>query len=143
MTRADASFALDPRLAAGSLPLADWPLCHLRLKDDPRFPWLLLVPRRSGAVELTDLDDAAHAQLVVELRAALRRLAALARPDKTNVATLGNLVPQLHIHVVGRFRGDAGWPRAIWCLPAGEPYPAAQLGWVRDRYASLFRTPPL
>ena len=92
-------FVLDPRLEAESVAVADWPLSTLRLRDDARFHWLLVVPRRVGLVELTDLDADAYAQLASEILAAVRLVQDIARPDKVNVAALGNLVPQLHVHV--------------------------------------------
>ena len=94
------TFELDPRLEDSSVAVADWPLCHVRLKDDARFHWLLLIPRRAGTVELTDLDEADYGQLCAEMLAATRLVRELARPDKTNVATLGNVVAQMHVHVI-------------------------------------------
>ena len=123
----DASFALDPRLAEGSLPVADWPLCHVRLKDDRRFPWLLLVPRRPGLVEITDLDPADSRALCEETLRATRLLVGLERPDKTNVATIGNVVAQLHVHVIGRWRSDPLWPDPVWGRGTAEPWDAAGL----------------
>jgi diadenosine tetraphosphate (Ap4A) HIT family hydrolase len=130
----DQAFELDPRLAAGSIPLGDWPLCSVRLKDDRRFPWLLLVPRRAGAVELTDLGAGDYTQLAAEIRAATALVIDVARPDKTNVATLGNAVPQLHVHVIARFRGDAAWPRPVWCIDEGPAYGKADRAAVIARY---------
>lgn len=116
-----ADFVLDPRLSAGSDPVVEWPLSHVRLKADRRFPWLLVVPRRPGIVEITDLEAADYMQLCGEIRAATRMLVALARPGKTNVATLGNSVAQLHVHIIGRWPGDAAWPGPVWCIPEGAP----------------------
>ena len=129
------AFTLDPRLEAGSVPLLDWPLCHLRLKDDARFHWLLLVPRRGGVVELTDLEGADYDQLCGEILAATRLVREIAKPDKTNVATLGNVVAQMHVHVVARFRSDPAWPDPVWCHGAGPVYPPHALAMLADRYA--------
>jgi diadenosine tetraphosphate (Ap4A) HIT family hydrolase len=115
-------FELDPRLAAAGPAVTDWPLCQLRLRDDRRFPWLLLIPRRPGIVELTDLDAGGYRRLCVEVRTAVELVRELFRPDKTNVATLGNQVPQLHVHVIGRFRGDAAWPDPVWASGEAVPY---------------------
>ncbi|MEK0082225.1 HIT family protein [Benzoatithermus flavus] len=133
------SFMLDPRLEATSVPVADWPLSQLRLKDDARFHWLLLVPRRPGVAELTDLDEDAYAQLAAEVLAATRVVQAVARPDKVNVAMLGNVVRQMHVHVVGRFQSDAAWPDPIWCKGAGPTYPPHALAVLRERYAEAAR----
>jgi diadenosine tetraphosphate (Ap4A) HIT family hydrolase len=115
-------FEIDPRLAGTSFPVADWPLCALRLKDDVRFPWLLLIPKRPDIVELTDLDADAYQALCGEILRATRLLQAAARPDKVNVATLGNVVPQMHVHVIARFANDPAWPDPVWCHPAGAAY---------------------
>ncbi|MGA0544620.1 HIT domain-containing protein [Brevundimonas sp. VNH65] len=114
-----ADFAVDPAFEAGSVAVADWPLCHVRLQDDGRFPWLILIPRVEEATEIEDLSPADRALLMEEtVRAGdvVRRLgAALDRPiDKLNVAALGNVTAQLHVHVVGRRRDDPLWPDPVW-----------------------------
>ena len=110
------------------MPVADWPLAQLRLKDDARFHWLLLVPRRADIVELTDLDEADYGQLTAEILSATRLVQEVARPDKTNVATLGNLVPQLHVHVIARFRQRSGVARSR-LVPRWRPaLPAPHIG---------------
>lgn len=129
-----AGFVLDPRLAEDSVPVADWPLSQLRLKDDARFHWLLLVPRRAGLVELTDLDEDAYGQLTAEMLAASRLVQEIAQPDKLNVATLGNMVAQLHVHVIGRHVSDAAWPGPVWCIGAGPAFPPHALVMLADRY---------
>lgn len=129
------TFQLDPRLEGSSVPVADWPLAQLRLKDDARFHWLLLVPRRPGVVELTDLDADDFAQLTAEILAGTRLLQEVARPDKVNVAALGNVVPQLHVHLVGRFASDPAWPDPVWCHGGGPSFPPHALAVLADRYA--------
>ena len=113
------SWALHPRLEADTVAVADLPLCAARLSRDARWPWLVLVPRVDGARELIDLDAADQARLLAELGLASRALQALFAPDKLNLAALGNLVPQLHWHVVARHVHDPAWPRPIWGV--GEP----------------------
>ncbi len=125
-------FSLDPRIAGASHPLAALDLCEARLQDDARFPWIVLAPRREGLVEIADLDATALAQLWAEVRAAgeaVRAIgAALRRPAlKLNHGQLGNVVSQLHIHVVGRHAGDAAWPGPVWGFGAAEPYDAQAL----------------
>lgn len=127
-------FALDHRLAQGSVAIADWPLCHVRLKDDRRFAWLLLMPRRPGLVELTDLDAGDYRDLGDETLLAARLVAEVARPDKTNVATIGNVVAQLHVHVVGRFHHDPLWPDPIWGRGEAQTYRPAELEAMVERY---------
>jgi diadenosine tetraphosphate (Ap4A) HIT family hydrolase len=132
-------FELDPRLADGSVAVLDWTLSHVRLKDDARFPWLLLIPRRPEVVEITDLDEIDYQQLMLEVRLATRLLIDVTQPDKTNVATIGNLVPQLHVHVISRFRSDPGWPRPVWCLEAGSTYRPDELVALANRFAEVAR----
>ena len=95
-----AVFALDPRLEADTLPVGDLALTSVLLLNDARFPWFVLVPRRPDATELTDLSDGDAEALMREIRTASRVMIALAKPDKINVAALGNRVPQLHVHVI-------------------------------------------
>ena len=108
------SFALDPRLAADSVAVGEFTLSQLRLMDDARFPWLVLVPRIAGARELIDLDENDRASLLGEITIVGRMLEALFAPDKLNVAALGNVVPQLHVHVIARYANDAAWPQPVW-----------------------------
>lgn len=119
-------FEPDPRLSADSLLVADGPLSQLRLMDDARFPWLVLVPRIAGASEWIDLDGAAQRLLLAEVNLAGQLLRASAAPalDKINIGALGNVVRQLHVHVVGRREGDAAWPGPVWGAGRREPYVA-------------------
>ncbi|MGH8042082.1 MAG: HIT domain-containing protein [Rudaea sp.] len=121
------SFELDPRLAADADFVTDWGLSRVLLMDDARFAWLILVPRRTGLVELDELDDADHAILLGEIRRAMLRLRALAPCDKLNVGALGNIVRQLHVHVIARCTGDAAWPGPVWgCGTAQRRDPIAR-----------------
>lgn len=108
-------FALDPRLEADTHAIGDLPLSQLLLMDDARFPWFILVPRIAGARELIDLDEGDQRTLLKELNLVGRALETLLRPDKLNVAALGNVVPQLHVHLIARFASDGAWPRPVWC----------------------------
>ena len=131
-------FALDPRLAGDTRPVGDLPLCSVLLLDDARFPWFVLVPRRPGASELTDLADEDAATLMAEMRVATRVMLALAEPDKVNVGALGNVVLQLHVHVVGRFRSDPAWPGPVWGHGTRQPYPDHAAAALIERAAGLF-----
>ncbi|WP_375459085.1 HIT domain-containing protein [uncultured Enterovirga sp.] len=132
------SFSLDPRLAADTLPVGDLALCSILLMDDARFPWLVLVPRRPGLAEITDLSNADAELMMRELRIATRVMLALAKPDKVNIGALGNLVPQLHVHVVGRFLSDPAWPGPVWGRGTRQSYPAHAAAALADRAAALF-----
>ena len=112
-------FTVDPAIAAVTHALGPLKLCEARLMDDARFPWIVLVPRRPGARELEHLKAADRAQLMEEIvlaGAAVRAMGAAAgRPvEKTNAGSLGNVTPQLHVHVVGRRTDDAAWPGPVW-----------------------------
>ncbi len=115
-------FSLAPRLAADSVFLADWPLCQLRLMDDARFPWLVLVPRREGLEEWTELGLADSATLSAEIARAGRALSRIFAPRKLNVGALGNIVRQMHVHVIARFETDAAWPGPVWGQGQRVPY---------------------
>jgi diadenosine tetraphosphate (Ap4A) HIT family hydrolase len=115
-------FALHPRLTADTGFVADWPLCRVLLMNDVRFPWLVLVPRRD-AVELFDLTASEQQMLVAEASQAAKALKDWAGADKTNIAALGNVVPQLHVHVIARKHTDAAWPSPVWCVGSAISYP--------------------
>jgi diadenosine tetraphosphate (Ap4A) HIT family hydrolase len=127
-------FALAPRLEADSLFLIDWPLCQLRLMDDARFPWLILVPRRAMLEEWTELSLEDSAVLSAEIAMAGRGLAQMFNPRKINVGALGNIVRQMHVHVIARFETDAAWPGPVWGQGARIPYEDAE----RDRLRTEF-----
>jgi diadenosine tetraphosphate (Ap4A) HIT family hydrolase len=113
---------LHPQLADDTHPVAQFELSELRLMDDANHPWLILVPRVDGAVELIDLDEAQQIALTGEIARASRALQAAFKPYKLNVAALGNLVPQLHVHVIARYREDIAWPRPVWGMASAQPY---------------------
>lgn len=126
------SVQLDERLVRDSYPVAELPLCQLRLMDDARFAWLLLIPRRADASEIFDLDAADQRQLWHEAGEVARMLKALTQADKINVATLGNVVAQLHVHVVARRRDDDAWPGPVWGHGEPQPYDLNELASRRD-----------
>ena len=132
------AFTLEPRLAADTLHVGDLPLSSVLLMDDSRFPWFILVPRRGGLVEITDLEEPDAQQLMKELRIAVAVMGDLAKPDKVNVGALGNVVAQLHVHVVGRFRSDPAWPGPVWGSGPRMPYPAHGGASLIDRARTLF-----
>ena len=116
------AFVLDPRLEADSLPVADWPLCRIRLINDARFPWLILVPQRPDISEILDLDPDDRRQLSAEIDRASAGLRRAVGCHKLNVAALGNVVAQLHVHVIARTRSDSAWPRPVWGHGHAEAY---------------------
>jgi len=119
-------FALHPRLAADSLAVADLALCRVLLMNDSRFPWLILVPRLASAREIVDLAPADRLLLAEDIDLAAKALRALCPTDKLNIGAIGNIVEQLHVHVVARRMDDAAWPGVVWGHGAATPYaPAA------------------
>ena len=118
------TFDLDPRLGADTLALGDLGLSSVRLMNDARYPWLILVPRRPGLVEILDLSAADRGELMEEIASCSSALKRIAAPDKLNFGAIGNRVPQLHVHIVARFVGDAAWPDPVWGRGAAVPYSA-------------------
>jgi|SRR5579871_5444948 len=116
------SFALDDRLAADAFVVGDMTLTRVLLMNDARWRWLILVPRREGAVELIDLAAADRRQLFEEAASAAGFLKAYAGADKINLGALGNVVRQFHLHVVARMVGDPAWPGPVWGHGAARRY---------------------
>ena len=108
------AWSLHSRLQEDTIDIGDLPLCRVLVIKDANYPWLLLVPRRHEAVEIIDLDEVEQAQLTTELSRVARAIKAITVCHKLNIAALGNVVPQLHVHVIARCEGDAGWPKPIW-----------------------------
>jgi diadenosine tetraphosphate (Ap4A) HIT family hydrolase len=108
------AWSLHSQLKKDTIDIGDLPLCKVLVIKDAHYPWLLLVPRREGAVEIIDLDEVAQAQLMTEISRVSRALKEITQCDKLNVAALGNLVPQLHVHVIARRTSDVAWPRPVW-----------------------------
>ncbi len=126
------SFTLDPRLAGDTVPVGDLALCRLLLMNDATWPWLILVPRRPGLAEVIDLPAADRHLLMDEIAAVSEALRDATRPVKLNVAALGNMVRQLHVHVIARFETDPAWPGPVWGKAPAVPYhPAAATAMAR------------
>lgn len=120
-------FELDTRLAADSVLIADGPLSQIRLMNDDRFPWVVLVPRVPGASEWIDLDGNQQRLLLAEINQISRHLKQKPNVTKLNIGALGNIVPQLHIHLVGRHEGDAAWPGPVWGSGPAQRFDPAML----------------
>jgi len=133
------TFALDPRLHADTLPVGRLTLCRLLLMNDATYPWLILVPERPAIRELFELTAADQGLLIGEITLVSRALVDLFRADKINVAALGNVVAQLHVHVIARFNGDPAWPAPVWGRLPASSYAGARadqlLGRLRARLA--------
>jgi diadenosine tetraphosphate (Ap4A) HIT family hydrolase len=131
----DGSFTLDPQLERDTVAVGDLPGSRVLLMNDANFPWLVVVPRQAGAHEIFDLDEGARTQVMRELAHLARLLKDLTDCDKINIAAIGNMVAQLHIHVVARRRDDAAWPRPVWGALPPRPYAAAE----RERLVQAIR----
>lgn len=128
-------FALHPQLAADTVLVGDLALTRVLLATDANYPWLILVPRRPGLTELIDLTEADRRQLTTETDAAARALKSITECEKLNVAALGNVVAQLHVHVIGRRHSDRAWPKPVWGVAPAIVYDPA----VRDGFIAALR----
>lgn len=122
------TFHLHERLSADTYTIKDLPLCRLLLMDDSRFPWTILVPRRTELRDFHDVAAADKPDFHEEINRVSVALKKMTGAHKMNVAALGNMVPQLHVHVIARFEGDFCWPRPVWGEGTAVPYPPAEAG---------------
>nr|WP_246453963.1 HIT family protein [Rhizobium soli] len=113
---------MDGRIARDSDLIATLDLCQLRIQNDSRWPWLVMVPQRADMTEIFELSEADHALLSAEVNHVAAALKEITCATKINVGALGNIVRQLHVHVIARFEGDANWPGPIWGYGSAEPY---------------------
>ncbi len=141
MSTIDTIFRLDPQLAADTHCVGDFDLSRVLLMDDARFPWLILVPRRPHLRELIELPRDAQHELLDEINRCAHVLHALEKPDKLNIAALGNVVAQLHVHVVARQREDAAWPRPVWGVGTRVAYEPAALAQRIARLRTALQLP--
>jgi diadenosine tetraphosphate (Ap4A) HIT family hydrolase len=123
---AGAEFTLHARLAADTVALGDFPLCRLLLMNDAHYPWFILVPRRAAAREIYQLEERDQQQLLRESGQLSRAAMDAFKGEKLNVAALGNLVPQLHLHHVVRYASDPAWPLPVWGRHPARPYADAE-----------------
>jgi diadenosine tetraphosphate (Ap4A) HIT family hydrolase len=131
----ESPWSLHPQLAQDTVPVGDLALSRLLLANDANYPWLILVPRRAGLVEIIDLSGHHRLELMDEIAAAASALKAITECEKLNVAALGNQVAQLHVHVIARRHSDAAWPMPVW----GAATPSAYHPAVRDGLIGALR----
>jgi diadenosine tetraphosphate (Ap4A) HIT family hydrolase len=139
---ADVAFALDPQLQADTQPVGDLPFSRVLLMDDARFPWLILVPRIAGLRELIELSSDDQKRLLDDINRAAHVLHAIENPDKLNIAMLGNVVSQFHVHVIARFARDAAWPKPVWGVGERTQYSAYELRRYADEMAVALQLRP-
>ena len=130
-------FEMDSRLQQDSLVLGEFPLCRLLLSKDANYPWFILVPKREGVSELFDMSQEDQAQLWKETTGLAEALKGEFAADKMNVATLGNVVSQMHMHVIVRRHGDAAWPAPVWGKVPAVEYGPGQVDAIRQRLRGL------
>lgn len=118
----EVDFSLHPQLVADTLPAFELRLSTVRLMNCRAVPWLVMVPQRAGLREILDLDAADREIFWAEITDTAERLTAVCHPHKLNIAALGNVVPQLHVHIVARFENDPAWPKPVWGNIPMEPY---------------------
>ncbi len=126
-------FSLHRQIEADSILIRDLALSQVRLQNQKKVPWLILVPRRADVTDMDQLKIEDRALLMEEMTLASGALRKLYAPDKINVASLGNIVPQLHVHVVARFKGDAAWPHPVWGRLEPEPYQLQAIAEIKVR----------
>lgn len=132
-------FALSQRLKDDTVEVASLDLCVVLLMKDRTLPWLILVPKREGVREVYELGKDDRAALMEEITLASRVIGVLYSPFKINIGSLGNLVPQLHIHVVGRSEADRAWPGPVWGAPGAGPYEKEELPRVAGEFKEAFK----
>ncbi len=130
-------FVLDSRLQQDSLVLGDFPLCRLLLSKDANYPWFILVPRRADISEVFQLEGDDQQRLWSETSYLAEALQAAFAADKMNVAALGNVVSQLHMHVIVRYRDDAAWPAPVWGKCQAQAYTDEQVEGIRQRLRAV------
>ena len=135
------SFDLDPRLANDTAWLCDWPLCKLLMMNDRRYGWIVLVPRRTGVSEPFDLKPADQVQLWREVMHAAEILKASSQCRKINVGALGNIVSQLHLHIVARNEGDFAWPGPVWGQGVPHRFEPARLEARLEAFRNTLHAP--
>ena len=139
---AQKDWSLDPELARGTVALGDLPLSRVLLADDANYPWLILVPRRPSVTEIIDLKENEQVQLLDEIASAARVLKSVTECEKLNIAALGNVVAQLHVHVIARSHSDAAWPKPVWgVVPPAAYNPLMRNGLVGTLRRGLQITP--
>ena len=131
-------FKLHNKLQEDTIEIIRLKLSRVLLMDDSSFPWIVLVPERQGVQEVYELSIEDRSVLIEEIAAASEIIRQLYSPDKINIGALGNLVPQLHIHVIGRFRTDRAWPGPVWGTGKARPYAADELSAVAGRIKKAF-----
>jgi diadenosine tetraphosphate (Ap4A) HIT family hydrolase len=134
-------FFLHPQLAKDTLPVAEWQLSRVLRMNDTTYPWLILVPRRANCREISELTSTDRHRLIDEIARASEALQREFRPEKINVGALGNMVPQLHVHVIARFVNDPAWPKPVWGVKPPSLFTVADAKAEIARWRNAFNLP--
>jgi diadenosine tetraphosphate (Ap4A) HIT family hydrolase len=135
----ESAWSLHPQLEQDTVAICDLALARVLLANDANYPWLILVPRLPGIVELIDLEENAQIQFLGEIAQVARALKSVTECDKLNIAALGNQVPQLHVHVIARSRNDAAWPKPVWGIKPAVAYEAGRREILLNSLGALLR----
>ena len=135
-------FVLDERLAADTVEIFQLELSFVGLMRDARYPWLIVVPKKPDLVEVTDLDETGRKLLWGEVEKCCLIMQAVFPGAKLNIGALGNVVRQLHVHIIARQQGDAAWPGPVWGVGEAEPYEKDALAEQLDKFKEAFQTAP-
>lgn len=130
-------FELAPELNRDCIELADWPLCKVLLLNDSQYPWFILVPKQNDLKEIIDLSEQDQIVFIKESAILSKLIQEVFNPDKLNVAAIGNMVPQLHIHHIARFKNDVAWPAPVWGKFPAKPYSNEQIGEIINQFADI------
>ena len=133
-------FSLNSRLKADTIKIAELELSELLLMNDKHYPWFILVPRRANISEVFQLNDQDQRQLYKEISYLAEILHQFYRADKVNIGALGNMVPQLHIHVIMRFKNDIAWPKPVWGLFEAINYSDEEITQISKDINGLIKT---
>ena len=132
------SFKLDRKFLKSSHHITDLKLCSIRLHDNSKFPWVILIPKRIKITDITDLNSKDQILLMKELVYVSRLMKKLFKTSRLNVEKIGNLVPQLHIHVIARHKKDTSWPLSVWVVK-GKPYSKVALSEIINKIRKVFK----
>ena len=132
------SFKLHKKFLKSSHHIADLQLCSIRLNDNSKFPWLILIPKRNKITDMSDLNSKDQILLIKEIVFVSKIMRKLFKTSKLNVEKIGNIVPQLHIHIIARYKKDSSWPLSVWVV-RGKCYSAKALKDVVSKIRMAFK----
>ena len=130
-------YKIDKKFIKSSHHIIDLKLCSIRLHDNSKFPWIILIPKRNKIIDMSDLNSKDQILLMKEIVYVSKVMKKLFKTSKLNVEKIGNIVPQLHIHIIARYKKDSSWPLSVWVVK-GKPYSAKALKEVINKIKKTF-----